>query len=169
MRKTVSALLISTLALAACGSSLNPVNWFGNSRSVPAASTTPNTNPLLPDDDGIFSNRRNAPVIYPGSPIESVSTLTIDRVPGGAIIRATGIAAVQGVYDAQLTPANAEERAENGVLTYRLEGVRPANPTAVGSPATRQITVARHVNDSLLAGVGTIRVEGVQNARETRR
>jgi hypothetical protein len=169
MRKTVSALLIATLPLAACSTNLNPFNWFGESRSVPVASVNPNANPLLPEEDSIFSSRRNAQALYTGTPIETVSTLTIDRVPGGAIIRATGIAAVQGVYDAQLTPANPDEEAEDGVLTYRLEGVRPANPTAVGSPATRQITVARHVNDSLLVGVRTIRVEAVQNAREAGR
>lgn len=169
MRKTLSALLLSTLALAACGSSLNPVNWFGNSRSVPVETTAPNTNPLIPDQEGIFASRRNAAAIYRGTPIDTVSDLTIDRVPGGAIIRVTGIAAVQGVYDAQLTPANPEELPEDGVLIYRLEAVQPANPTAVGSPATRQIIVARHINDSLLAQVRSIRVEAVQNARETRR
>jgi hypothetical protein len=174
MRKTVSVLLVSLLTLSACGSardsSLNPFNWFGGSQPAPAPASASNTNPLIPDSTGVFTRRsQNTPQVYTGRPIDTISTLSVDREPGGAIIRATGIASVQGVYEVRLTPANPEEQAENGVLTYRFEGIYPANPTGVGSPATRQITVARHVNDSLLAGVRTIRVEGAQNALLTRR
>jgi hypothetical protein len=173
MRKTVSVLLISLLTLSACGSvrdsSLNPFNWFGGSQPAAAPVTAANTNPLIPESSGLFSRNGNAPTLYPGRPIDTISTLNIDRVPGGAIIRATGVASVQGVFEAQLTPANPEELPESGVLTYRLEGIHPANPRGIGTPATRQITVARYVSDSQLAGVRTIRVEAAQNARDARR
>lgn len=163
MLKTVSVLLVSLLTLSACG-------WFGGgSQSDSAPVTAQSTNPLIPESTSIFSRNPDVSTSYAGRPIDTVSALNVDRVPGGAIIRATGIASVQGVFEAQLTPANPEELPEGGVLTYRLEGVHPANPRGIGTPATRQITVARYVSDSQLAGVRTIRVEAAQNARDARR
>lgn len=170
MRTTVSVLLVSTLVLSACGglrdSRVNPFNWFGGSEPAPIA-TAANTNPLIPTRSGLF-NSRDRETVYPGQPIDTVSDLVIERVPGGAIIRATGLAAVQGVHDVQLTPAVEEEAAVDGVLTYRLEGVRPANAVQ-GAPATREVVVARKVTDQTLAGARTIRVEAARNALQSRR
>ncbi|MBW4708129.1 hypothetical protein KX928_10060 [Roseobacter sp. YSTF-M11] len=170
MRKTVSALVVSTLVLSACSTRLNPFNWFGNGESVPVATAaSEEKNPLLPERSGIFQSRRDREAIYQGTPIETIDELIIERVPGGAIIRATGTAAVQGIYDVQLTPANKDEQAEDGVLTYRLEGLRRDGSVARGAPATRQVTAARRVTDRTLAEARTIRVEGVQNAQQARR
>ena len=43
------------------------------------------------------------------------------------------------------------------------------NNTAIGGPATREVTAARKVTDQQLRGVSAIRVEGVRNARVARR
>jgi hypothetical protein len=98
-----------------------------------------------------------------------VTDLTVERIPGGAIIRATGLAARQGIYAVQLTPENEAELPVDGVLTYRLEGIRPSKPTPIGSKPTREVTAARKLTDQQLAGVQRIRVEGQLNAQVARR
>ncbi|NNE53060.1 MAG: hypothetical protein HKN30_11745 [Sulfitobacter sp.] len=172
MRKTLILLLVSSLALAACGavreSRINPFNWFGPSRSEPVQSQE-NTNPLIPRGGGLFSRARAEEAIYVGLPFEQITDLKVEKVPGGAIIRATGLAARQGIYAVQLTPENEEEAAVDGVLTYRLEGVRPTRATPVGAKPTREVTAARRLTDRELRGVRTIRVEGQQNVRVVRR
>lgn len=172
MRKTIPFLLAVTFGLGACStiseSRVNPLNWFGKSRSEPVAQVE-STNPLIPKGGGLFSNKRTADAIYEGRPFEQVTNLTIERVPGGAIIRATGLAARQGIYAVQLTPENIEELPVDGVLTYRLEGVRPTAQTAIGAKPTREVIAARHVTDQQLAGVRRIRVEGQLNAQVARR
>lgn len=173
MRITLSILLISTLTLTACGSvrdsRINPFNWFGQSRSVSVQAE--NTNPLIPEKRGIglFSGLREQDANYVGIPFEQVKDLTIERVPGGAIIRATGLAARQGYYAVQLTPANEDELPVEGVLTYRLEGVRPNKNTNVGTVPTREVIAARRITDQDLRGVRSIRVEGQLNALVSRR
>ncbi len=167
MHKTVSALLISTLVVSACGTRLNPFNWFGRGEAAPTTAASANTNPLIPERTGIFDSRNNE-VVYNGQPIDSISELAVERVPGGAIIRATGVAAVQGVHSVQLTPAEEDEQAVDGVLTYRLEGLRGPN-TGAGTPASREVNVARKVTDQTLRDVRTIRVEAARNALQSRR
>ncbi|MEQ6203293.1 hypothetical protein ABMC88_09565 [Sulfitobacter sp. HNIBRBA2951] len=174
MRISLSFLLVATLSVGGCGylrdSALNPSNWFGNSTSQPieAGDATP-VNPLIPQKSGLFAGRREAAGLYIGKPIDEIVELKIERVQGGAIIRATGRADRQGIYEVQLTPVNEEELPVKGVLTYRLEGVKPSRGTAVGGPATREVTAARQRTDQELRGVRSIRVEGVRNARVARR
>ena len=171
MRKTLPLLLAATLALGACAtirdSRVNPFNWFGKSRSE-AIVQTENTNPLIPRSGGLFS-RPAKETVYLGRPFEQVTDLQVERVPGGAIIRATGLAARQGYYAVQLTPANEAEEPVDGVLTYRLEAVRPRFGTPVGAQPTREVVAARRVTDQQLAGVSRIRVEGQLNAQVARR
>lgn len=172
MRISLSVLLVASLGLGACGvvrdSALNPTNWFGRSASVPIEATE-STNALIPTDGGgLFAKRRAATALYIGTPFDEIVDLTVERIPGGAIIRATGRAARQGSYAVQLTPENADEAPVNGVLTYRLEGIAPTN-TAAGTPPTREVTAARKLTSQELRGVRSIRVEGQRNARVARR
>lgn len=172
MRKTLPLILTAALVLSACAtvrdSRINPFNWFGTSRSEPVE-TAASTNPLIPRSGGLFSPFRPKEQGYAGRPFEQVTDLTIERVPGGAIIRATGLAARQGIYAVQLTPENELEEPVDGVLTYRLEGVRPSRPTPIGTKPTREVIAARRVTDSQLRGVRQIRVEGQLNAQVARR
>jgi hypothetical protein len=172
MRKTLTLLLVSSLTLAACGavrdSRVNPFNWFGQARAE-SVETTASTNPLIPKGRGLFSSAAADEEIYLGRPFEQVTNLTIERVPGGAIVRATGLAARQGIYAVQLTPENEAEEPVDGVLTYRLEGIRPGRNTAVGTVPTREVIAARRLTEQQLRGVRSIRVEGAQNALVSRR
>lgn len=172
MRKSISLLLVASIVLAACGfrdSRINPANWFGRSQSVPTEQTAEAINPLIPQQGGIFQRGRERSKIYAGTPLDQVTSLIVERVPGGAILRVTGQAERQGVYQVQLTPANKEEEPVSGVLSYRLEAVRPARATAVGTAASREVVVARKLTDQQLSGVRSIRVEGLRNARVARR
>lgn len=172
MRKTLPLLLAATLAVSACGvvrdSRVNPFNWFGQSRSEPIEQQV-NTNPLIPKSGGLFARSRAEDAIYVGKPFEQITSLKIDALPGGAIIRATGLAARQGIYAVQLTPANEAEEPVDGVLTYRLEGIRPTKPTPVGTKPTREVTAGRKLTHQQLRGVRSIRVEGQLNAQVARR
>ncbi|NUH64355.1 hypothetical protein HTT03_03430 [Sulfitobacter sp. S0837] len=171
MRKTLMALSASTLLVSACGfsdSRANPLNWFGPSQPA-AVNAQASTNPLIPKRRGLFAKRRAEVSTYEGRPFEQITDLTVEPVPGGAIVRATGLAARQGIYSVQLTPANVDELPVNGVLTYRLEGVRPNKATPQGSQPTREVIAGRHLTNQDLLGVREIRVEGQTNALVSRR
>lgn len=173
MRYTLCTLLVASLGLGACGvvrdSGLNPSNWFGRSTSETVeVDDSVAINPLIPQTTGFFGRGAAKNAIYAGKPFDQVVDLTIERVPGGAIVRATGRAARQGIYAVQLTPENEDATPVNGVLTYRLQGVEP-DTTAVGSNATREVTAAVQLTDQELRGVRTIRVEALRNARALRR
>ncbi len=172
MRISLCILLVASTTLGACGfvrdSALNPGNWFGRSTSqaVPSAEAT---NPLIPTSTGLFARRGAEEEVYEGTLFEEVVDLRVERVQGGALIRATGRAARQGIYEVQLTPATEDEVPVDGVLSYRLEGIAPDRATAAGTPASREVTAARKVTDQQLAGVRSIRVEGLRNAQVSRR
>lgn len=173
MRKTFSLLLVTSFGLSACGigqSNLNPLNWFGTARAAPVAAQdeTP-VNPLIPQSRGLFQRRGEVEAVFNGEPFDQVTDLTIEQVPGGALVRATGLAARQGIYEVQLTPANEDEEPVDGVLTYRLEGILPTERTRVGTQPTREVTAARVLTNQQLAGVRSIRVEGLRNALVSRR
>jgi len=172
MRKTLTLLLVSSLLVTACGfsdSRINPLNWFGQSRSETIAQDAAPVNPLIPSKKGNFASFRKKAPPYAGVPFEQVTNLTVEQVPGGAIIHATGLAARQGIYSVQLTPANEDEEPVDGVLTYRLEGVRPARATTIGAKPTREVIAGRRLTDRQLRDVRTIRVEGQLNAQVARR
>ncbi|MEM9967842.1 MAG: hypothetical protein AAF755_07060 [Pseudomonadota bacterium] len=173
MRKMTLIVASSCLVLTACASvrdsRINPFNWFGRAQSETLVETQETTNPLIPRRSGLFARARAEQDVYQGRAFEQVTDLKIDRTPSGAIIRATGLAARQGIYEVQLTPANDDEIPVDGVLTYRLEGVRPERNTPIGSPPTREVTAARWLTTNQLQGVRSIRVEGLLNAQVVRR
>ena len=177
MRRVVILLVISSIAISACGrvrdSRINPFNWFGGSREAPAASeiSRGEANPLIPSSErGLFSGRDGGEGDYLGVPVETVSNLVIERVPGGAIIRAEGVAQYQNVYEVQLTPVVENGTAdESGVLEYRLEARIPASPVGGGSERVRTVSAARVVSDQDLENVRQIRVTARQNSRVSSR
>lgn len=173
MRKTLTVLLVSTLFVTACGlrdSRVNPFNWFGRAEPAPIAQDTKPVNPLIPrDGGGLFGRNNSDEDTYDGRPFEQVTDLTIEQVPGGAIIRATGLAARQGIYEVQLTPENEDEEPVDGILTYRIEGILPTRATPTGTQPTREVIAARRLTDRALRGVRAIRVEGQLNALVARR
>lgn len=167
MRKTIALLLISTTLLAGCGGSrLNPLNWFGGARSTANGDAT---NPLIPRGSGIsFSLRR--PTVYTGSPVDQITGLTVERIPGGAIIRVEAVASEQGAYNVKMVPETDGDEAVNGVLSYTLAANLPARRRpVVGTEASRRIVAAHYVSDKVLAETRTISVAGLRNTLTVRR
>ncbi len=173
MRTLLSALLITTLVLPGCGSvrdsRLNPKNWFGKSQVVEVDENA-EVNPLIPRKKGLAS-RKNGPAPK-GALIEQVSALTIERVPGGAVIRAQGIAAHMGGYDLRLVPLN-DGKPEKGMLSYEMRLFYPVidhrRSRITGTARARTLNVAHHLTDQDLDGVRSIRVIGDQNSRSSKR
>jgi hypothetical protein len=166
MTKSLIALMLAGLLVSGCATRLNPFNWFGNSRAVELPEGQ--VNPLLPARSRSAFARPEE--VYAGVPIDTVETLNIERTVSGAIVHATGIAARQGAYAAQLTPADPDQIVdENGVMTFTFDVIYPRAATPVGGPQTRRVEVARTLSTDVLEQVRTIQVIAARNARESRR
>jgi len=165
----LSLALCGCLVLSACGGGLsnswvNPVNWFGNSRSE-AIDPRRATNPLIPPPR---LTERPKPV-YAGQPVDQITDLRVERLPGGAVVRVTGVTDVIGYFDVRLEPDNAQGDPVDGVLGYTLRAVRPARTVGVGGAAARTVNAAVSLTDQQLSGVRQIIVRGARNQRTTRR
>ena len=144
--------LVLVAAVAGCArvseSRLNPLNWFGRSEQSTAYTRNPAADPR--------------PLIA------QIVELRVEQVPGGAIVRATGLPSRQGYYDAALVPLN-DEKPVDGVLSYQFRVSAPFQPTRVGTPQSREVLVGRYVSTQTLDGVRQIRVSGSANALAVRR
>jgi hypothetical protein len=153
--------ILAALPVAGCarisGSGLNPFNWFGSARRSRRGNRTEKT-PLV-DPSRIGAAAETRPLIA------QIESMQIDRIPGGAIVTATGIAEGAGYYDAVLLPAGNE----NGVLTYDFHAQNPAVPVAGPTVSSRRITVAVTLTNTELAGIRTITVRGALNVASSSR
>lgn len=146
-------LLIAVLctALAGCGgmreSKLNPFNWFKKSE--------PRETIILPGERA-----------DPRPLVESVLSMSVQPMPGGAIVRATGLTPTQGWWKAELVPLPLDE---NGVLVYEFRLLPPIERTDVSTPRSREVEVAIYISDFKLDAVREIVVQGSGNARSARR
>jgi len=144
--------LVLVAAVAGCArvkeSRFNPLNWFGRSETVDQ------TTPASPD------------VAIPL--IGQVTSLRVEQVPGGAIIRATGLPERQGFFAGDLVPDGAEIP-QDGVLVYHFSISAPRTATDVGTPQSREVIIGRFVSDQTLQGVRKIKVTGATNSMIVRR
>ncbi len=160
MLRPVIVLVCLSLTLSGCGrmagSSWNPLNWFGGGSSTVSADGT--VRPLLPASAGdrIVDSR---------GMIDQVLQVELARTSSGAILRATGLAAAQGYYNAELVPVSQG----NGTLVLEFRIEPPATYTATGSEASRRVTVARDFDIYELAGIRTFTVQAARNSRSARR
>jgi len=156
---------ITALALSSAGCA----RIFPGREGPPADDIVPieKTNPLLPKNAEKVSEKY-APNLG-GVAIETIASLAVEPTIDGAIIRADGVARRQGAYDARLIPTTAQDGAADGVLSYTFKVYYPKAATAVGTQASRTVSVARNLSQRDLRGVRTIRVTGATNARETSR
>jgi len=150
------------LTLTGCArladSRINPLNWFNTSQEVPVANADEDIRPLV-------DQSRRTVIVDGRSLVQSVDNVSVDRSPTGAIVRATGTAATQGHYNAQLVNAGVS----NGVLTLQFRAQAPNDFEAEGSARSRQITAAYVIETSLLGAITTVRVESATNARTSSR
>lgn len=172
MRIVTTSLLVATLALMACNSRVNPGNWGKSGQPLVVDQTEPEEiNPLVPENPrtNILSSLTNPEEEYLGVPVDQISSVIVESMPGGAIIRVTGISDVQGLYDVRLTPANDDEEPVDGVLTYTLEGVYVEEAVRGGPEQLRTVVAGVRVTDNQLAEAKVIRVEGRLNTQSTSR
>lgn len=166
MKKALIAAFALTLATAGCGtireSRLNPFNWFGKDRAEAQATT------LAP--------RGGYPVKVgkPGQqPVATVSSLSVEKIPTGAIITAIGLPPTQGFWDTDLVALNDGLPDANGTLTYRFMVTPPPaeslDARRVSTPQSREVSAAAFLSNYKLEGVRKIVVEGVGNARSVQR
>jgi hypothetical protein len=139
------------LALAGCGavrdSRLNPFNWFKRSEARETIA--------LPDQ-----GRDPRPLV------DTVLSMAVEPIPGGAVVRARGLTPTQGWWDAELVGRDLDE---NGVLVYEFRLLPPVGRTDVNTQRSREIDVAIYISDVKLANVREIVVQGATNARSARR
>lgn len=138
------------LALTGCGaireSRLNPFNWFKKSEP-----------------------RETVVLVEKGDPrplVDTVLSMAVEPIPGGAIVRARGVTPTQGWWNAELV---AQDVTEDGVLVYEFRLVPPTGRTDVNTQQSREIDVGIYISDVKLAEVREIVVQGASNARVSRR
>lgn len=146
LSRSITVVLVCAL-LAGCASRWNPLNWFGRDRP----------------EEGIA---RTAPVAQDPRPlIDEVLRISAEPAQGGAILRAVGLAATQGYYDAELEQIPAGP----GILAFRFRVMPPPEPARVSSAASREIQVATFLSDQTLQGIRQIQVLGARASRSIRR
>ena len=161
MRNSFILALTLTASLSACG----------GQRSAGPEAAAPGVNTLIPErSGGLFAQRRAAlAAIDLTSSMDQITDLRVEQVPGGVIIRATGLDRYTTSYAAQLRPVTLDETPQNGILAYTFRRIVPQGAQPGGAAAAREITVGRFVSDQALQGVRTIRVEAASNSRTARR
>lgn len=153
---------VTLVGLGACGrvrdSRLNPFNWFGQSRSE---------EPTLAPAEGYQANVDTRPVV------DQVTALQVDRVPGGALVTATGLPQTQGHWAAALiaeaTGPSGRPLRDGATLGFEFRVAPPETPTRSGPPQSRELTATVYLTDQDLTGVRTITVKGLRNQRSARR
>jgi hypothetical protein len=148
MLRVILALALMT-SLAACGSRLNPFNWFGGDREERiAAAETLDTTPG--DTRGL---------------VTEVVDLAVDPTPQGAIVRAMGRPPAQGFWEADLV----EVERGNGAIVYEFRVIPPLTATREGTPQSRELVTGTQLSNRDLEGIRTITVIAAQNRRTVSR
>ncbi len=138
-------------ALAGCAgvrqSKLNPFNWFKKSE--------PRETIVLPDEK-----------TDPRPLVDTVLSMAVEPIPGGAVVRARGVSPTQGWWDAELVPQDLDDK---GVLVYEFRLLPPTKRADVSTQQSREVDVAIYISDVKLENVREIVVQGATNARVSRR
>lgn len=153
-----TAVLITLTGCARIADSLfNPVNWFGSSTAAPLDANG-QTRPLVPE------NRRSV-VVDNRTLVQSITSLSIDRTPSGAIVRAVGVAQTQGYFNAELVSRGIAD----GVLDLEFRAQAPTAFEVPGTTQSREISAAYVIDRGDLSAVRSVRVTAATNARTSAR
>lgn len=156
MKLRTAAVLATTGLLAACGgggdgrgSSLNPFTWLQRE---------PEVETLMPLDIEEITDPRPL--------VTEISDVALVAAPGGAILRAVGLPATEGYFDADLVVD--PDRSTPGLMTLQFRAAEPLEPAPIGTAATRAITAATFLSNQTLAGLTRIDVLGAASSRSIR-
>lgn len=148
MLRVILALALM-MSVAACGTRLNPFNWFGEPREERVrAEERVAENPL---------DRRFL--------IAEVVDFAIDPTPQGVILRAIGRPQTQGHWQADLV----EVARDNAALILEFRVFPPPTPTPAGTQQSREILAGLELSHFDLRGIRTITVVGAENRRSITR
>jgi len=154
MRIALLAVMAALLILPSCGkvreSRLNPFNW---SRAE-VTTLEPKGGYATASDNRLL--------------VDQVLTLVIEPMPGGAIVRASGLPPTQGYWSAELVPENNGDPVD-GVLTFRFVVYPPPRPAAVSTQVSREITAGYYLSTQRLAQISRINVQAQNTALSVRR
>ncbi|MEM0946682.1 MAG: hypothetical protein AAGK37_04700 [Pseudomonadota bacterium] len=143
-----AVLIIAALAgLAGCGTFLNPFNWFSQEEEVPGVGT-------------------QSADLDPRPLVADVTSIAIEQLPDGAILRAVGVPLQQGHWNGELVEFNDNNPS---ILTFRFRLAPPLQPTRVSTQASREVVVATYVSSQSLANTQEIQVLGARSSRSIRR
>lgn len=149
MNTPLVAALCATMALGACStisnSRLNPFNWFGGSEETAVVEV------VKPADKRLL--------------VSQVTTLKLEKMPGGVIIRAVGLPPTQGYWEAELVARPVED----GVIIYDFRIFPPITAQISSTPQSREVTVGAYLSDVKLDAIRQITVQGANNALTSRR
>lgn len=152
MSKPLLAALGLVLTVTACGtvrdSRLNPFNWFGADSNEPVSVDAPTQ---------IVDGRQLA---------DQILSLSIERHPGGAILRTVALPSTQGFWDAALIEVPGDDP---GALVYEFRVAPPPERGPQGTQASREIIAGDDLSNERLETIRTITVVGQQNRRTVRR
>ena len=144
--RPIAALLALSLMAGCAGisqSRLNPMNWFApRERAVES-----------------FSIEKAAD---PRPLIEQITAVAVEPLPSGALVRATGLAATQGYWMADLVVGEVDE---TGTLVIDFVAIPAAQVAAVSTPRSREITAAVSLRSDTLAAAKRITVRGQGNQK----
>ena len=161
MLRKLGVLVVISVALTGCArvseSKLNPLNWFDRAPEATSGETV-QRKPLVPAQAEVT-------IIDARVLIETLTSAYLEPSSDGAIQRATGIAASQGYFNAELVLVDIA----SGVLTYDFRVERPTGYEAIGSAASRQITVATAIDAASLRGVRGVVVRGANGSKRLSR
>lgn len=150
MNTPLVAALCATFALGACStvsnSRLNPFNWFGSSQEAAVISRVG-----TPADPRML--------------VAQVTDMKLEKMPGGVIVRATGLPPTQGYWEAELVARPITD----GAIIYDFRVFPPVDMADTSTPQSREVTVAAFLSDIKLEGIREITVQGASNARASRR
>jgi hypothetical protein len=151
MRFSLLAALALVMFVSACGTRLNPFNWFGEAEPAPPAEATQQ----LPTTE----DRRLL--------AQQITELKVDPMPGGVIVRATAVMESQGWWQAELVAR--EDEPADGAMVYEFRVFPPPQATRVSTPRSRQVTAAVFLSDIRLSTIQSITVQGLTNGLTSRR
>ncbi len=151
--KTFGAMVMALGLLSGCAtvseSRLNPFNWFGSDDEETL--------------DPIAVENERRPLV------SEITNLVIERTPGGAIVRVTGLTPTQGWFAPALVNLDPFGNAVNGVMSYSFRAVPPEQTTRVSTVQSRELSAAVFISNAALRDVRVIQVTGARNSRAARR
>jgi hypothetical protein len=149
MSRFLAILVISLVVLSGCG----------GKRGSPPPGASSEVNPLIPEKTSIL--RKDKSEKYFGTPVDNVVSMSIEKIPSGAIIHVIGVTRLQGAYDVRLT-SDSKGDPVDGVLTFTLKAVQPLDQPQ-GPQRTRTVHVGRFISNGDLKNSSLIRIVGGQN------